>query len=256
MKPKKISTLIWLQYLIELLVIIAGILGAFALENWNEKRQEKQLIREVMLEIAENLEYNLFDLRPDSEIHYQGYLSNIKVQNYLASDTTYHPNMCFDFHFLQKEEYSYPNKTGFDRLKGLDVKVLEQDSFVEQITRIYDYYFPRISKGQSLYPDIRDYFHPFYQANFESNEDPNLEYDFVITGDTIHYPFIYEVEGWGVVQTIGYVPKDFDALKNDAAFRSLLKETLEFRVFKYSRYQQLINSSEDLIQQIRTKYGE
>lgn len=254
MKSKNISSLQWGKYLIELLVIIAGILGAFALDSWNDQRMEKELIREVILEIAENLEDNLGDLRPDADIHYQGLLSNIKVQNYLDSDTTYQPEMCFDFHFLQVEEYTYPNKTGYDRLRNMDVKVLEHDSLLDQVTHIYDYYYPRISKGSGLYPDIKNYLHQFYLENFEINKDSTLRYDFQVDGGTISYPIMERVEGWPVMTTIGYIPKDFEALKNDSEFQLLLKETLGFRAFKHNRYRALIGATEELLRHIYTEY--
>ena len=58
----------WYKYILEVIVIIIGILGAYALNNWNEGRknaiQEKQLLRELNQNLNSNiLEFNRAKIR-------------------------------------------------------------------------------------------------------------------------------------------------------------------------------------------------
>lgn len=46
----------WPEYIIEALVIVASILGAYALDNWNEERKEEKQEREYLLSMSEDLE--------------------------------------------------------------------------------------------------------------------------------------------------------------------------------------------------------
>lgn len=52
----------WAEYLIEIIVIILGILGAFALNNWNENRNERIAERELIKNLNQEFETNLIQL--------------------------------------------------------------------------------------------------------------------------------------------------------------------------------------------------
>jgi hypothetical protein len=49
----------WPEYMLEILVITIGILGAFTLNNWNEQRKERATARMLMKELVENLNYDI-----------------------------------------------------------------------------------------------------------------------------------------------------------------------------------------------------
>ena len=42
----------WYKYLLELIVITAGVLGAFALNNWNEGTKSIQKSREILIDVS------------------------------------------------------------------------------------------------------------------------------------------------------------------------------------------------------------
>ena len=209
----------WAEYLIEVLAITAGILFAFGLDNWNSSRLNRALEREILEQIAEDLEENLNDLRSDLEFHRICLESNLRVQNIIDADTTFHPEMAFDFYYIQAEEYSYALKSGYERLKLIGVETSIPDSLRARIETVYEEVFPRVSKGSSFHPDINEYFRSYYQRNFKINENPDLAHDLILQGDTISYPAIGEMNSIDFMVTIGYIPKDFEELKKDPVKR-------------------------------------
>ena len=49
----------WAQYLLEIIVIILGILGALALDNWNEDRKDRDREKQLLIDLKNDLEKNI-----------------------------------------------------------------------------------------------------------------------------------------------------------------------------------------------------
>ena len=59
----------WPEYLLEILVITIGILGAFTLNNWNEDRKTQQEAQELYQQLLLDYESNLKQLNQKIELH-------------------------------------------------------------------------------------------------------------------------------------------------------------------------------------------
>ena len=72
----------WPEYLLEILVLIIGIYGAFALEEWNEDREKKKKEQTILLALKGEFENNLEQLNLVIETN----ATNIKSANEFASE--------------------------------------------------------------------------------------------------------------------------------------------------------------------------
>ena len=74
--------------------------------------------------------------------------------------------LCFDFHWILKDEYVYPINTGYERIKEQGLDLIRNDSIRSLLQSGFDFVFPRISKQSPFYPDIETFFTPYFQEHF------------------------------------------------------------------------------------------
>lgn len=244
----------WPEYILEVLVITIGILGAFALNRWNDSVQLDRQELEIIYQLREDLESNMGDLKGDFTILKQGLVSHERVESYLTNNVSYVDSMCFDFYWLGKDEYTYPVGNGYKALQNIGLETLADDTIKNFIMVLYDDLFPRISKTSSFYPDIHDYLFPFYQSNFEVNTDTTLKFKLQFENGSIEWPYTVNRFGVEIDQQIGYHPRNYQSLQNDTAFGMLLRDVKVFRLYKVQRYNSIIQISEYLMEYIDRKY--
>jgi hypothetical protein len=75
----------WPEYLIEAIVIIASILGAYALDNWNEQRLQKTEEQQILNNIYGEFRQNRNLLKKKLALGEKSYQSGIKVINLMGA---------------------------------------------------------------------------------------------------------------------------------------------------------------------------
>ncbi len=242
------------KFLSEIAIIVIGVLIAFQLTNWGKQIEKEKTEREVVSQIYFELNDNLIDLKNDVEIHRNGLKSQIKIQHFLDSGNINADSLMMDFYWMSKEEYIFPNSSAFENLKSLGMNIIQNDSLRDLITLVYNNYFPRISKGDNLNPDISKYLNPFIRENFRVNRNPTIRYTLKLA-DSLKIDFPRDFGG-GMKQLIGYIPLDEKELKENEEFRFLVSEILYFRIYKVHYYQMSIKSVERILKIIEDKYPE
>lgn len=239
----------------EILLVMIGILLALQVNNWNENQKKERTVKTILVQIAKDLNRNLADMSGDVVIHRMGYQSNLKITEALLNNEPYQPEMAFDFWCLKTDEYIFPVTTGYDKLKELGVSSIHNPELEDLLLAIYESIMPRISKESHFTPDLDEYFSEYYFTHFKYNTDLNLRYEIKFPQDTISYPRRVESEYGVETVTLGYVPLDYEALTSDEQFMIMLKESIQFRRYKLSRYDGLIDVTEQAIKLINEELG-
>lgn len=237
-----------IKYFVEILVIIIGILGAFALDTWNIGRNNKILEHKVLIQIHEDLTEILKDLKNDFIIHKIALKSHFTIDSTIKNSIPYSENLTFDFYWIKEDEYIFPNKTGYEILESLGTNLISSQELRTKISYTYNHDFPRITKGNNLYPDINDFLTPYYKKNFKVNSNPSLKYVLTLNDDfIIPYPRTYAIDGRAITEFIGFTPINFPKTMNDEEFKFLLSESKKYRIYKYKMYKNTITHVEELL---------
>lgn len=235
----------------EILLVMIGILLALQVNNWNEGQKRKKLEHKMITQIQEEIGIMLSDLGNDLAVLNQGMESHMLIDDYLQQDLPYSDSLCFAFYWLNRDEYLYPIKTGYEVLKTEGLDIIQNDSIRGLLQSCYEFIFPRISKQEAFYPDIEATLNPFYELHFAPNRDSSLFYKLKLTEEvTFELPVERTIAGRTSIVTIGFVPNDFEALKKNTQFQMLLKRTVRYRAYKLSRYESSIDMVKTLLQLI------
>ncbi len=163
----------WAEYLLEVLVITMGILGAFSLNNWNDIRNQRRIEIELLKMVRNDLKATLIDVEGDLENHFISQKSGNIFKKYLLSNNTFNDSIIFHYNLLNEDRQAYPKSTGYESLKSAGMDIISNDSLRLEITELYELTFSRLIQfGQSTERwDIRKLLFPYYKRHFElSNE--------------------------------------------------------------------------------------
>lgn len=221
----------WSDYLLEVLVITIGILGAFALNSWNDSRKVNDLEREIISQFRSDFESSLGDLSGDFTILKQGLISMERIEDYIQNDVSYVDSMCFDFYWITRDEYTYPIGNGYRMIQNSGIDIIKDDTLKAYISYMYEDLYPRIDRNSGFYPDISSYLDPYYSKNFKVNTDTTLKFRLEFERGSVTWPAFGNRYGIAVDQMIGYHPLDFGNLKNDPEYQILLRNTKTFRLY-------------------------
>ena len=134
----------WVDYLLEVMVITIGILGAFALNTWNESRNLRVFEQEILLEIASNLE-------DDAQIlnqNVQALTSAINALDQVLDNPDVSEDsipallgqiICF--------ERFMPKTSAFEVLKSKGLTTIQDKELRKMITNYYDTDLSRIEQS-------------------------------------------------------------------------------------------------------------
>ena len=237
-----------LGYLFEIIIIILGVVIAFYLTEYGKKLDRHQDEKDVIEQIYFELKDNLVDLERDFLVHRTGLFGNLRAIKFLDEEVEVTDSLIMDFYWMTRDEYIFANTSGYENLKAFGVSLIKDDSSRNLITLVYNHDFPRLMKGNTIYPDINEYLTPFFQQHFKVNQDTARKYT-IKFDDSVQISYPREI-ALGVQQMVGYIPLDEKKLRNNEEFRFLISKSLEFRLYKFVFYRSCIENVKKAIHRI------
>ena len=135
----------WYKYVIELVVITAGILGAYALNNWNDGRKNKQLEQDIYQNLYSSLKTDSAKLTG-----ILGYLNaSIEVQELVIQNSHDHVKGCCDLEKVLSDIYDgsfsfFPKHGVYNQiLSDGQLSIIRNEEIRNKLTELYDYQLKR-----------------------------------------------------------------------------------------------------------------
>lgn len=242
----------YLKYALgEIILVVVGILIAVQINEWNNIQARKTLGITLLGQVKEEVQSIQKDVENDLSVLVLGQKSAAKISEHMKTDKAYSDELCFDFYFMSKDEYIYPKKAVYAKIKNEGLDIITNDTINYFLQDLYESHFPRISKDNPFKPDIEDYFSDYFNAHFTPNEDLSLQFEAVLAHTNIKMPqMLTTADGNITKRTIGYVPRNYEDLKQDSQFKMLVSKTNEFRNYKIGRYSRTKEIIDELIPMI------
>ncbi len=121
----------------EIFLVMIGILLALQVNNWNERRLQRDLEINLLREMKENLLADRNDISNNVEEDSETLKSNQIILKNLESDIPYHDSLSKHFGRLQRSSVLVSNNSAFENLKSLGINIISNDSLRRSITDLY-----------------------------------------------------------------------------------------------------------------------
>jgi hypothetical protein len=150
---KRIGTTLkekWPEYILEILVITIGILGAFALNSWNDESNREEAELKILKEIKSNLELDLIDLNENRTGHFQN-LQRLDSLKRAEEFQLTKEQVATNFYSAFRDYIYTPQRSAIETLTAKGVDLISDDSLRIGILRLYDFYTASLVKIEEDY---------------------------------------------------------------------------------------------------------
>jgi hypothetical protein len=213
----------------EIILVVAGILIALQLNNWNSEQKRTAQELGLLVEMRENLLNDLVDVEYNINTNKRLLFGSRMVMKHLTERTPFHDSLKVHYAQLFGATKQTVNSSAFENLKSTGFDLIQNDSLRRRISILYTERLPIIDSQESG-----------FDAGVQMQNLTNLIYGKVVMD---------------AVWQSAY-PLDASTLMDDEVFKGALRMNIFARTFMLDGYQNLKIRIEGLIDQISTELEE
>jgi len=201
----------WIRHGFETLVVINGILIAFALNNWNENRKLREIEFKLLREMATDLEVDLYTLDVNIALHESGAMACEIILKAIQEDQPYHDSLAAYFSMTHNYTVFSSLYGAYESLKSMGIGIIQNDDIRLEAINMYESKFPTHRANEVDFTQK--------VLEMEMNTNPTRFEEFYL-----FEPKRYNMEGGSYGGRM--VPNNFSALKNDQIYKYHLKSLM------------------------------
>ncbi|WP_075352530.1 DUF6090 family protein [Algoriphagus marinus] len=221
----------WPEYILEILVITIGILGAFALNNWNESRLSEREERILLSNIREDLINTIKKFEKDTVFNAQSIRNAERIEYYIHENQPYSIELDSCFVTLGGWKSPYAISSAYQSLKSQGIDLIENKALRNSIVSLYDGILTFVED---------DYDHvewSYFESVFMPYSSKNIR-----RVNEASFPSAR--------------PNDFEAIKKSQEFQNILSTIIRFRKAGIEVYGDAIEEIKQVIAMIDQELNE
>lgn len=155
----------WKKYLFEFISIFIAVISAFALNNWNDNRRDRNAETKILSEMSSGLLSDISDIENNIRGHNMGidackYWRRLINENERNVDT-----LSLYYLSLMRGYFPVQNRAGYETLKSKGLEIIKNDSLRLELLSLYeyDYYILKTLEENS------------YEMQFEENYSKEIK---------------------------------------------------------------------------------
>lgn len=172
------------NYAVEFLSIFIAVISAFALNNWNDHRNNRHAENKILVEIYNGLEKDLNDIHVNEQGHKNGMEAASYFRNLLAKKPVSSDSVITHYFNLTRDFVSIQNTSGYETLKSRGLELVENDSLRTRIISLYEYDYTTLKKLEEEYFEMQFQENYFKEINYSIAQNLQFNSDKLITGIT------------------------------------------------------------------------
>ncbi len=158
----------WIRHGFETLYVIIGILIAFSLNDWNEKRKARITEISILNELIIGLSSDSVSLKFNIDMHNQAIKSCEIVLKALNELAVYNDSLAFHFAAVHYYTVFASVRGPYESLKSMGFESISNKSLRFEIIDLYDQWYSILLANQSiLVNDIHELKRNFHQDHFD-----------------------------------------------------------------------------------------
>jgi hypothetical protein len=177
----------WKKYGFEFLSIFIAVIAAFALNNWNDNRRDRNTENKILIEISKGLKKDFEDVKLNVLGHKQGLKAITFFKESLTrKDTVSNDLFLSNYFILTRDFFSVQNTSGYEVLKSKGLELIKNDSLRSKIISLYENDYSVLRKFEEEYMETQ--FHENYFQEINQIIAPNFEFDESKTLERVRLP--------------------------------------------------------------------